>query len=188
MDVETAKSLNLTVKHKTSNVKWISANGNEMQILGEAVVFFYIDNIRLKHRFLIVNNLVHKVILGLDFMYDKRVVLNIKRQTATIGDRIVKLNDINPDIISNVNQTNVIVNEFRPSKLVKINPDLKENEKTKINNLIDEYADIFAKDEYDIGKADFYHEIKLLDDEPVKSRPYRVPYAKEKVVEKLIKC
>ena len=120
MDVETAKSLSLKIKHKTSNVKWISANGNEMQMLGEAVVFFYIDNIRIKHRFLIVNNLVHKVILGLDFMYDKQVVLNIKRQTATIGNRIVKLNDIRPDIISNVFETNVNANEFRPSKLVKV--------------------------------------------------------------------
>lgn len=46
-----------------------------------------------------------------------------------------------------------------------------------------------SRDEYDIGtvKTDYgTHEILLTDNKPIKQRPYKIPFAKEKVVDECV--
>lgn len=52
-----------------------------------------------------------------------------------------------------------------------------------MKKLIDDYEDVFSKNDGDLGKAEFIHRIELNSDTPVKSRAYRIPYVQKAVVE-----
>ena len=79
--------------------------------------------------------------------------------------------------------------------MIKItNKHLTNEQKQQLRELIDEYWMIFSRSDQDIGQVDEVygqHDIKLTDDTPIKQRPYKIPYAKEQVVnesvEKMLK-
>ena len=76
---------------------------------------------------------------------------------------------------------------WRPSDHVILDKEyLKPEEIQRIKELIDSYQDIFSKNDEDLGLSIFTHKIKLTDETPIKSRPYRVPYMQLKEVEKHI--
>ena len=84
--------------------------------------------------------------------------------------------------------------KWRPSSKIKINENLPKADKEKLKALVDKYWEIFSKDEEDIGTVlDKYgeHDIVLSAEKPIRQKPYRIPYAKEKVVndciEKMLK-
>ena len=77
---------------------------------------------------------------------------------------------------------------WKPSKEVGVDEEnLKPEEVIKLKELVDKYCDVFSKDDSDIGKARFEHDIKLMDSSPIKSRAYRVPHSQKEIIEKQIK-
>jgi len=57
-------------------------------------------------------------------------------------------------------------------------PNLTPEERKRFTKLLRKYDHLFAKHEYDLGKTHIIeHEIPLLDETPIKQRPYKIPYA-----------
>lgn len=67
---------------------------------------------------------------------------------------------------------------------VQINPELSEGDQRKIRSVVEEYADIFS----DVPTTTHLlsHEIKLTTEEPVRSKPYKIPLALADAVQKEI--
>lgn len=78
---------------------------------------------------------------------------------------------------------------WRPSRKLKINRDLSDEDKNKLRDLIDTYWEIFARDDQDLGtvsKEYGKHDIMLNPTKPIRQKPYRIPFAKEQVVNECI--
>ncbi len=62
--------------------------------------------------------------------------------------------------------------------------DLEENQTKQLLNLLDEYDDIFAKSDYDIGRTKLVrHPIETTTTKPIYQRPYRLPASRKEFVE-----
>ena len=60
---------------------------------------------------------------------------------------------------------------FKPSQEVKIDREnLKKDQVTQLEKLLDRFSEVFSHDDEDIGSSDFIHRIELFDYTPVKSR------------------
>ena len=58
----------------------------------------------------------------------------------------------------------------------------------ELENLLKRYEDIFAKDEYDLGRTDIVkHEIDTGDCKPIKQAAYKVNPHKKKIIEDEVK-
>jgi predicted aspartyl protease len=78
-------------------------------------------------------------------------------------------------------------NDWRPSEVIKPFDDYLNEEQIKTHKeLIDKHADIFSRDDDDIGEAKFEHVILLDKSVPLKTYNYQIPYAKRKIVEEQI--
>ena len=57
------------------------------------------------------------------------------------------------------------------------------DQQNQLKNLLNEFHDIFTKDEHDLGKTDIVqHKIDVGDHPPIKSTPYRVPYSQQSII------
>ena len=66
---------------------------------------------------------------------------------------------------------------WKPSEKVTIDVEnLTQSQVDMLKALVDKYMDVFSKNDEDLGSSIFTHKIRLVDDTPIKSRPYRVPY------------
>ena len=66
---------------------------------------------------------------------------------------------------------------WKPSEKVTIDTErLSPSQVERIKALVDKFRDVFSKNDQDLGSSVFTHKIRLIEDTPVKSRPYRVPY------------
>ena len=68
---------------------------------------------------------------------------------------------------------------------VKVNPDLSNDQMNEIKSLLQEFKEIFT----DLpGCTDVEtHKIELLKEEPIKIKPYKLPFESEKVIEQEVK-
>jgi len=57
----------------------------------------------------------------------------------------------------------------------------------KYRSLINRNADVFSKDDNDIGHSHIQHDIRLVDYKPFKARAYRIPAMQTEIVEKHVK-
>ena len=65
--------------------------------------------------------------------------------------------------------------------------DLSVEQKAHLYQLLEEYSDVMAQYEYDIGKtAVVKHSIPLVNDAPIKQRAYRIPYTQQEEIRKKI--
>ena len=79
---------------------------------------------------------------------------------------------------------NAVSEEFCLSKLVWIDTEhLFSMEVNQLKAVIDRYADVFSRNDEDIGESDFILRIELTSYSPVKSRAYRIPHAQKPTVE-----
>ena len=79
------------------------------------------------------------------------------------------------------------VDNKKISEIVKMDSKLTAKQKEKMDSLVNEYDDIFSKDKNDLGfwdKTEF--KIDTGTERPIKQRAYRVPYAQQENVDKLI--
>ena len=63
---------------------------------------------------------------------------------------------------------------------VKVNPELTDSQKTDINNVLEEFSDIFT--DVPLVTNCIEHEIKLTSDIPIRLKPYPLPFSSEKIV------
>ena len=68
------------------------------------------------------------------------------------------------------------------------NCDIGTDEQERLRDVLHEFDEVMAKHEYDLGKTSVIkHTLPLLDEQPIKQRAYRIPYAQQEEVKKLIK-
>ena len=68
------------------------------------------------------------------------------------------------------------------------NSDISEEEKKQMQEVLEEYSNVIAKHEYDLGRTSVIkHTIPLTNEQPIKQRAYRIPYAQQDEVKTLIK-
>ena len=77
---------------------------------------------------------------------------------------------------------------WRPSEMMSLGEDAKidESQKEELRRLLDRFADVFSKNDEDIGNTDFIHEIKIEGSQPALPRAYQIPYAKREIVEEQV--
>ena len=63
---------------------------------------------------------------------------------------------------------------------VKVNPQLTESQKTDVNNVLQEFSDIFT--DVPLITNCIEHEIKLTSEVPIRLKPYPLPFSSEKIV------
>ena len=60
--------------------------------------------------------------------------------------------------------------------MVRINPQLKDSQRSKIMNLLEQYQEVFSKEENDVGSTRFVeHHFGATTDKPVKQSDRRIP-------------
>jgi len=77
--------------------------------------------------------------------------------------------------------------EGQPSNEIKLDPKIGATEKKRLLDLVKRYEHICSKGEHDLGHSKRYKfEIQTENGKPIKSRPYRIPYAQQEAVDKMI--
>lgn len=115
-------------------------------------------------------------------MNEKEIHINKNMQIATLSKCIEKNNTYNSDnFCGNLNMQEELPT-FDHADLTwstDINLDhLSPELKTRVENFLKDYKDIFAKSVLDLpGCSTVMHKIELKDDRPVKSKAYRVPHS-----------
>ena len=65
---------------------------------------------------------------------------------------------------------------------------LTVDQQNQLKNVLNEFHDIFVKDEHDLGKTDIVqHKIDVADHPPIKSTPYRVSYSQRSIISQQVK-
>lgn len=73
---------------------------------------------------------------------------------------------------------------FKPSLTANIDRvNMSETTASLYSELLDNNADIFSKDDSDIGLSEFTHDRNLADNTPFKSRAYRIPISQQSITE-----
>jgi hypothetical protein len=83
-------------------------------------------------------------------------------------------------------KTSTLKTDQAESKLVNANKKLTIELTKRIKTLADRYDTVFSKNENDLGYEKTQFDIDTADHAPIKSRPYRVPYAQQDTVNKMI--
>ena len=170
------KDAGLTILKDDQNRTYRSANQVPIDTLGMVKCEVRIGKSLLKETFIVAKKLATKVILGVEFLkINKMDILFSENCIMVLGEK-VPIGTSPQKVVSGVD-------DWRPSDEANINSDnLNPAEIDKVKSLMDEYADIFSKNDEDIGSADFIHKIELIDKTPVRSRAYRIPHTQKVVV------
>jgi len=75
-------------------------------------------------------------------------------------------------------------NQKETAKDVVINPELSAAEQSEIREILDEYSEIFS----DVPRVTHLieHKVELTETEPVKHKPYPIPYKMQEIIDKKI--
>lgn len=84
---------------------------------------------------------------------------------------------------------NTVVNDmWKPIDYAKISEtNMTVETLAKYKSLLDQNYDVFSSNDFDIGRTDVEHDIKLVDYKPFKARSYRIPAAQTEIVEKHVR-
>ena len=75
-------------------------------------------------------------------------------------------------------------NEKETAKDVVISPELSAAQQNEIRELLDEYSEIFSDVPMVIHLIE--HKVELIESEPVKHKPYPIPYKMQEIIDKEI--
>ena len=99
--------------------------------------------------------------------------------------------DLQLECVCSTNEAAIDTSQWKPSSQVKIkNKTISKDQIKKLKDLIDRYHMVFSRNDEDIGTIlDRYgqHDIILSNNKPIKQRPYKIPFAKEQVVDECVK-
>ena len=100
-------------------------------------------------------------------------------------------------VVSKVHSNKFVFNSnVRNQNFDDLSDDLNmliRNSSKSFKELILKNVDVFAKDDFDIGKINnYFHRIDLYDDIPINCKPFRTPHSKMQIIEdeinRLLKC
>ncbi len=84
-----------------------------------------------------------------------------------------------PEVVATIEEE-----AFTPSLIANIDrTNMSEEIARHYSALLDDNADIFSKNDNDIGLSEFMHDIHLADSTPFKSRAYRIPISQQTITE-----
>ena len=165
-----------------ATIECLSAGNNVLSIVGIALISVKLENYVLKEWFLVSDVLNQEMIIGADLIWGHQIDIMCSDGTARIGDNVIEITARNTGSVCSM-----VTTTAKPSQLAKIDEtNLIPSQRIRLIKLLDDYEDIFSKNEDDIGKSDFIHKITLNSETPVKSRAYRIPYAQKQCVEQEI--
>lgn len=97
------------------------------------------------------------MIIGADLIWDHQIDIMCSDSTARIGDNVIEITARNTGSVCSM-----VTTTSKPSQLAKIDEtNLIPSQRLRLRKLLDDYEDIFSKNEDDIGKSDFIHKITL---------------------------
>ena len=170
-----------------SQISFSAVSGsNRFVIDTTCVVTFSIASFEFKHRFYLFEECNFPILLGTDFLYANKFILNFddniilyKGQEIPHGNVVRTCNCVSVNDLVFRACNPVSVNEFE----FNINDKLNLSERSKLDKLIREFSDCFSFSESDYGRTSLVkHTIELNDSTPHKIRPYRQPHcAKENI-------
>lgn len=163
--------MGLIRKFTEAPVNCYGANGNQLNIMGKAIVNIKINNFTWNTKFLICEDLNYQMILGVNFIRDTQLVLDVSSNQCYFKFK--------PEVKINLNHTRAKV--FQNANQINCGPDISLK---YVENLISRYPNVFTKK---IGKAlDFEYEIKLKDKTPVNLKPYPLSPPRQKQLQEII--
>ena len=160
---------------------YVSAGNNLLDVVGETELSIGFGKAKVTGKFLVAKNLTQEVIIGYDLLKENKGDLMFSENQFRIQGECIPL-------CSNTRaQVNSVEEKSRPSDMVVMDKEHLTLDQVKaLKKLIDDYEDVFSKNDGDLGKAEFIHRIELNSDTPIKSRAYRIPYVQKAVVEEEI--
>ncbi|KAG0442508.1 Transposon Tf2-9 polyprotein [Dictyocoela muelleri] len=155
----------LKIKGESNNVTL--ADGSHISSLGKIILSFGILNNKFKHKFTVLKNLENDIILGLDFLINQKVNIDLKEMKFNIGN-----------ISLNLEKDDFYAKHYSPENSLFDNEKLnflnaKENYELKINNMIKKFESTNIK----LGKIPSHKfKINLKENKIINRKPYPLPY------------
>ena len=144
-------------KDDTTGRNFISAGKNRLDVAGEIELDLGIGGHLIKEKFWVTRNLAHAVIVGAKCLKENKIDILFSEDCVSLEGMKIPLN------VSEITGVSAITEEgFQPSKAVEIDEEnLSGLQARRLRELLDNYSDIFSKNDEDIGKSDFIHRIQL---------------------------
>lgn len=142
----------------------LAVNNSEVKILGLAPVFIKYKNVtKLMPVVVLPHGQLTQALWGWDFLYKFKVSIDFSKPISHEDDIVsIKLN--------------TMTSTEHPIDKLQFG-ELKENDKLTIIDTLKQFANVFSKDDLDIGRTStIKHRILLSDEKPVSRQPYRVPF------------
>lgn len=197
-----ATSLNLHPTPPTIHIKMVTGI---TQSIGRVTVTLSIKHVSKKVILHVVKNFHHPLLLGLNLGDSFNISLNLHNRKASLesskASEVLQASSGKPSLAQDMqsaashsellqqplplepdsNKHNHSSSSSRDSCTMGCTPSSFESTHDLIEPLIEQYSDLFAQSESDIGRIDLVeHHIRIKDDQPpVAQRPYRVSPAKQ---------
>lgn len=178
----------IEAKIKNQNKYSVNTVGGVDHYNGITILETKIMNIEESARFFIIDkdNFKYDILIGLDCIQLFRLNQDYK---GIITQTLDNTESHNFTLKSDNTDIKINYNENIPTDQYQVNLDhLTDYEQNDIQNIIQNYRDIFAKDRYDIGTVSKHQaHIKLLNNKYIAKKPYRCSFADQEEIEQQIK-
>nr|CAH7738807.1 unnamed protein product [Callosobruchus chinensis] len=182
-------------KLPVSNVAVKLAVGARPEKIKEQVYLpLEVDNVTFDENFLVIPKLNVDVLLGCDFLMNRKVKLDFVKNAVIISVENVKHEicfnvsrergpTLSVNYLGNMDRHQYSVLEFE--KVVQMSENFQKQEKSKLLQLLLNYRDVFSETP---GPTDKYeHEIVLREDKPFFCKQYTIPFTYRAEVDKQVK-
>jgi hypothetical protein len=114
----------------------------------------------------------------------------IRRGTVLCGVSGVKVEGQVVNDLESAEETVMALEQetFKPSITANIGKEMSKEWRGRYEYLLDSNADVFSRDDDDIGNADIEHSIRLTDCKPFKARAYRIPMSQQRTADEHVKA
>nr|CAH7764166.1 unnamed protein product [Callosobruchus chinensis] len=182
-------------KLPVSNVAVKLAVGARPEKIKEQVYLpLEVDNVTFDENFLVIPKLNVDVLLGCDFLMNRKVKLDFVKNAVIISVENVKHEicfnvsrergpTLSVNYLGNMDRHQYSVLEFE--KVVQMSENFQKQEQSKLLQLLLNYRDVFSETP---GRTDKYeHEIVLREDKPFFCKQYTIPFTYRAEVDKQVK-
>ncbi|KAF0986015.1 hypothetical protein HZS_951, partial [Henneguya salminicola] len=147
----------------------LSANGTPIHALGLINLDIMLNNVQFRQEFIVCRNLSKKCILGLDFLYKNKCILDFDRNIMVANDANILLSQEGSSCADNQ------ICHFRSNYSALISH-LPNSIRDNLSRLLNSFSEILASDETNIGFTHIVeHAIETGNAKPFKQRIRRFP-------------
>lgn len=158
-------------KRHTGEFSFITVNQNKFSVSSRCELPILYNNNLMKHDFYVFEDCAFPILLGTDFL--RKYSCEI-RFLGNDGESVNLSNTFPVLQVARSTDGDCLASQI--IQRVSIGDDIPVEEKKKIIEVIQEYQDIFAKNDEDLGRTSLVkHEICTGDQPPHKLRPFRQP-------------